>query len=183
MQILDQQIHLEVGNVGMNIRAVIKRHVPRQLKELFLILPCRLDGTRKLADIVSLRRLDILGNALRAPIGAFAPARRPDNQQTLALVHARLNNRQIDRLDEVTGIQQLLLNKIHLIRINPLYRKNRPPVLLGNSDNDVSAAPVVDVIGKGADRVGYPLGIPPFLVLDASPLHLAVVDQIVNVYR
>ena len=167
----------------MNIRAVIKRHVPCQFKELFLVLKCRLDGTRKLADIVSLRRLDILGNALRAPIGAFAPARRPDNQQTLALVHARLDNRQIDRLDEMTDIQQLLLNHIHLIRLNSLYRKHRPPVLLGNPNNNISAAPVVNVIGKGAQGVKNLFGVPPFLVLDACPFHLAMVDQIVNVYR
>ena len=82
----------------------------------------------------------------------------------------------------MADIQQLLLDNIHLIRLNPLYRKHRTPVFLGNPDNDISAAPVVDVIGKGTQGVKNLFGVPPFLVLDTCPLHLAMVDQIVDVY-
>ena len=71
---------------------------------------------------------------------------------------------------------------LHLIRINPLHRKHRTPIFLGDAQDDVPAAPVVNVVRERSQGVENLFGIPPLLVLDTSPLHLAVVDQIVYVY-
>ena len=78
--------------------------------------------------------------------------------------------------------QKLLLDFVDSIRPDPLYREYWLAGILGDAQNDVPSAPVVDVVRKCAQGVENLFGIPPLLVLDTSPLHLAVVDQVVYVY-
>ena len=59
----------------------------------------------------------------------------------------------------------------------------RRAVLFDNTQYNVSAAPIVDIIGERTQGVENLFGIPPLLVLDSRPFHLAVVDEIVYVYR
>lgn len=49
--------------------------------------------------------------------------------------------------------------------------------VVGNTDNEIAAAPVVDVVGKGANRLERSLGIPCLLELNASPLDHAATKQ------
>ena len=55
--------------------------------------------------------------------------------------------------------------------------------ILGDAQNDVPTAPIVNVIRERAQGVENLFGIPPLLVLDSRLFHLPVVDEIVYVDR
>lgn len=46
-----------------------------------------------------------------------------------------------------------------------------PSVLFLNADDKVAAAPIINIIGKGADRLEGRLSIPRFFELDPGPLN------------
>ena len=52
MQIVNDQVHLEVGDICMHVQAVIKRHVTGKVEQRLLFGSCRLDRACHLADVV-----------------------------------------------------------------------------------------------------------------------------------
>ena len=66
---------------------------------------------------------------------------------------------------------------------DPFRRQNRAPVFLFDTQYHITAAQVMEVVGKGADRMQHTLRIPPGLVLDAFALDGALAKQMVKVDR
>ena len=182
-QIVSHQIDLEISDIRLHVRTIIERHIARQFKKLFLNQTGRLDRTRHLPDIIGPRRLALFQNSLGTGIRTLTSTRSPDNQQSLSLVLDRFDNGQIKRLNQMANAQQLLLNAVDRSRRQTLHRKDRLAVLLLHAQNHISAAPVVKVIGKCTKRMQNLFRVPPLLVLNASPFHLAVVNQVVYVDR
>ena len=56
----------------------------------------------------------------------------------------------------------------YFVRGSAFQRVNRPAVLFLDADNKVTAAPVVNVVGKGADCLERRLGISGLLKLDPA---------------
>ena len=81
----------------------------------------------------------------------------------------------------VTEIQQFLLYRVDGIRTNALGRKYRVAVARLDTQHDVAATEVVEVVGEGADGVQHGFRVPAGLVLDALALNGTLAKQIVDV--
>ena len=61
--------------------------------------------------------------------------------------------------------------------------KHRFAVLFFHTDDDVSAAHIVDVVGEGADRVDDRLRIESGFVFDPRGLYGTMIDEIIDINR
>ena len=83
----------------------------------------------------------------------------------------------------MTDVQQFLLNVIQMFDIDALGRKNGRAVIFINADNDIAAAPVIDVICESADGMNNIFRIPAFLELNPLSLDAVTAKKLLDIYR
>jgi hypothetical protein len=81
-------------------------------------------------------------------------------------------------LDQVPVLEQLLLNAVELLLRNAHRREDRLTLVLGDPEQDVAAALVVEVVREGTDGPHHGRGVPSFLELQPVRLDLADVEEI-----
>jgi hypothetical protein len=78
-------------------------------------------------------------------------------------------------------VQQIFLDGVDLGGIEAHRGQHQPAPCLGNADQDVAAAQVVNVIGEGAEGVQDGFRVPAFLEFEALPLDGFAVQEVVDV--
>ena len=90
----------------------------------------------------------------------------------------------VARLDgAVSEVENLLLDGVYAAGIKPFGGQNRLSALLTNPDDDIAAAKIVEVVGKGADRVERAEGVPPLFELQSLPFDTLAAEQFMDIDR
>ena len=89
--------------------------------------------------------------------------------------------RRLDRV--VTQVQEFLLNRVDVIRIDALGRQHRTAAILLDTNQHVTAAEIVEIVREGTERLQHALRIPARLVFDALAFHRALAQQISQIDR
>ena len=112
----------------------------------------------------------------RSLIRSSVTAVNPYNYYICTLIEHGFNNRLVKRLYEMTILSQLLEYAVNAVLWNSLDRKSGRTVFFLNSDNNVAAANIINIIGKCADSPYYRLRIKSFLVFDSCRFNCALSD-------
>ena len=80
-------------------------------------------------------------------------------------------------------IQQLFLNAVNGFRLHTDWRQYRSAVFFRHADDHITAAQIVKIVGKGAQRVQDCFRISACFVFNALAFHGAAVEQIININR
>lgn len=88
----------------------------------------------------------------------------------------------IGRLDRaVSEIEDLLLDRVQLTRLQPDRWQHGLTIFLGNAHDDVPAAKIVEVVRESAESVERVDRIPALFEFETLPLHGLAMQKIVDV--
>ena len=80
-------------------------------------------------------------------------------------------------------IRTVGLHGVYAAGVKPFGGQNRLSALLSNPDDDIAAAKIVEVVGKGADRVERAEGVPPLFELQSLPFDTLAAEQFMDIDR
>ena len=100
----------------------------------------------------------------------------------LVLVNKRLGNRLIKRLQIIADLAKFLFNIVDTVLRDPFYREYGRAVFLFDADDDITAAHIVDIVCKRANRMKYRFRIPVGLELHPRRFNDSPIDQIAYIY-
>ena len=152
-----------------------------QTTSICIILSFYPDGTGAFADEITELFIILTQLELRPVRAGLAPGRldQPDGAPLDFIWH---DDGVVVRLDgAVSEVENLLLDGVYAAGIKPFGGQNRLSVLLSNSDHDITAAQIVEVVGKGADRVQRAEGVPPLLELQPLPFDTLAAEQFMDI--
>ena len=164
------QCEVQVDDIRLVVDPVVKRDIVGQIVEVPFLLLGGHDGAGHFPDIADALPL-VLSHRLRGGVGAQVPARCPDYNEFSVLVVHHLDDGQILWLDTLALVEHIFQIAVYFVRGNAFQRMNRSAVLFLNANDEVTAAPVVNVVGKSADCLERCLGIPGLLKFDSGPLN------------
>ena len=81
------------------------------------------------------------------------------------------DNRQVIRCDQLTLVQKILQDIINIRQLQSFDRMFWFPVIILDAKNDIAAAPVVEIIGKGCNCLQRRFRFPGFFKLDPRPFN------------
>lgn len=143
---LDQR-KVQINDIRLVVDPVVKRDIVGQIVEIPFFLLGGHNGAGHFPDIANTLLL-LFGHRLGGGVGAQIPARRPDHNEFLVLIVHHFNDGQIFWLDTLALVKHILQITVYFVCWNAFQRVNRPAVLFLNADHEVTAAPVVNIVGK-----------------------------------
>ena len=168
---LDQR-EVQIDDIRLVVDSVIKGDIVGQIIEVPFLLLGGHNGAGHFPDVAD-KLLLLFGHQLGGGVGAQIPARPPDYNKFLVLIVHHFDDGQILRLDTLDLLSISFRYAVYFVCWNAFQGMNRPAVLFLNVDDEVTAAPVVNVIGKGANCLERCLGIEKpqqNRTIDKSPL-------------
>ena len=168
---------VQVCDAGGMIDTIVEGNVVGQVVEIRLFLMTRLDGACHLAN-----PMDAIGfpaHALRRRIRPLAAAWRPYQDECLAFVSRDFRDGHIGWLYELALIEHILEPDIGF-RCRHAYEFMSSGILTNANDN-ISPAPIVDIVGKGADGLEGCLRIPGLFELYAFPFDCVAFEKRLDV--
>lgn len=158
------------------IDAIVKRHVVGEIIEVPLFSFRRRNRTGHLPNPEDALIVVRLADSFRRRIRAIAAAGNPHHDEELSILVDDFGDGHVAWLDEFALIQHVLE-----IGIDSVLGDSRQildaGVVLGDTYDKVPAAPVVDVVGEGADSFQRCLWILGRLELDTLRFHDASIEQ------
>ena len=156
------------------VHAVIKRDIVGEAVQIAPLGLRRSQSTRHLTNPVY--PLAFLPHAFRRGVGAHAAARRPNDNEGFAFVFCDIHNGHIVRLNELAFVDHVLEPRVNFIRWHA-RRNAMPRRILANANDEISSAPVINIIGKRANSLKRRLRIPRLFELNAGIFHDITLDQ------
>lgn len=177
------QVWREIRKCCLLAIAVVKRDFLRETDEFLFVRRIGADGTAMFADVVIPAGIVLAQGFFRFVRAVFA-ANDPQHENVSALDFVCFGQRMVLGADgAIAQIQQCFLDVAQLRRIQSRRRHFGLSVLFAHADDDVAAAQIVKVVGKGADGMQHRFGIPAFFVFNPLAFHAALVQQVFDVNR
>ena len=151
-------------------KSVVKRDVIGKSEQIPRFFLRRSDRARHFADIIN-PFFVALRHGFRGRIRTNASTRSPNDDELLVFVISDLDDRHILRLNEFALVQHILEKAVNSPRRHADKLIRLTIFTAFHSDHKITAAPVVDIVGKSANRLQRRFGIPSLFELDPSPLN------------
>jgi hypothetical protein len=152
LQVRLDQRQPQVGEIRLVALAIVERDRRRQPQQFLLVLAVGLDldGAGVAAEVVMVL-LRLGGDGSGSLVRAILPTGRPEHDQVPSFVLLDAQDREVGGLNQVAVGQQLPLNPVELVGLEADGREGRLPVgVTVLPDDDVAAAQILEVVGKGA---------------------------------
>ncbi len=182
LQIGADQAEIQIVEGGLVVHAVVKGYRRGQADQLRFVVRPGAHGGRALADVVSIFPA-LPGQIDGCFVRSRLPAASPEHENLPTLHLKRRHDWMVVWYEPVSQSQYLLLNPVDLRWIDSGGRQHRASIVFLHTDQDVAAAPVVEVVGKGAERMQDGQGVPALLELEPLRLDRTGVEQVIDVYR
>ena len=126
-------------------------------------------------------RVEKIVQVLRGGIWTNITRWTMEYQNMLSLKKIGLDNWYIQGLNPVRHLCQLTLDAVKLIGMKACWWQDGAPVRLGNSDNDITTTPIVDIIGISTHGMQHIIRVPSPLKLQSFPFDHLAKDQLINI--
>ena len=131
------------------IHSVIEGDIIRQIVKVFLLLLRRNDRACHFTNPIN-PLFAVLRHISRRGVGAITSTRCPHNDEEFLLILHYLRDGHILRLDALALVQHILQVAVDLLLWHT-GQAVRLALIVLDADDQIAAAPVVNVVGKGAD--------------------------------
>ena len=148
-KILLNQSDVHVTEFRLVIHPIIEGNIIRQIIKIFLLLLSRYNGACHFANPIN-PLFAILRHISRRGVGSIASTRSPHNDKEFLLILHYLRNGHILRLDALAFVQHILQIAVDLLLRHTGQAVGLALIVL-DTDDQIAAAPVVNIVGEGAD--------------------------------
>lgn len=167
----------EVFDAGLLVDAVVEGHGGGEGDEFAFVGAASADGAGAFADKIG--PVGFVGGERNAGfVGAGLAAGRPEHEHGAAVDHVGGDDGVVGGLEAVVPeVEKFLLDGVERRGRKSGGRQDGAAVLLGDADDEVAAAEVVEIVGEGGEGVEGVLRVPAGLELEAFPFHGVTVEQ------